>query len=190
MIAADEAEKVKPAPYVLHIDEINRADLAKVLGEAIFLLEFQDSEREIELSYKFGKGKTFSIPPNLHILGTMNSADRSIAILDIAIRRRFAFVKLWPQMKVVATLGGSVMQLAFRELVRVFVEHASEEAFNLLPGHSYFLEDDDVKAAQSLQVNLLPLLQEYIAEGYLAGFADAIRAYCQWIESLKPAQES
>jgi 5-methylcytosine-specific restriction enzyme B len=188
MIAADKAAKVNPAPYVLHIDEINRADLAKVLGEAIFLLEFQDSQREIELPYNFGKGTTFSIPPNLHIVGTMNSADRSIAILDVAIRRRFAFIKLWPQMKIVTLLGGSQMQTAFKELMRVFVEHASDEAFNLLPGHSYFLEKDDVSAAQGLQVSLLPLLQEYIAEGYLAGFADAIRAYCQWIESLKPAQ--
>jgi 5-methylcytosine-specific restriction protein B len=189
MVAAREAAKVIPNPYLLHIDEINRADLAKVLGEAIFLLEFQDQKRKIDLPFEFeDTGRSLSIPSNLHILGTMNSADRSIAILDVAIRRRFGFLKLWPQLKVVSELGGPLMQKAFQDLLTVFVEHASDEAFDLLPGHSYFLEKDHLRAVESLKVNLLPLLKEYIAEGYLAGFADAIRAYCQWIESLSASE--
>ena len=91
MKAAAEAEKLKPQPYLLHIDEINRADLSKVLGEAIFLLEYSDEKpRTVTLPYDFGPPwqSELLIPPNLHILGTMNSADRSIAILDVAIRRR------------------------------------------------------------------------------------------------------
>lgn len=151
MIAADEAARVTPTPYLLHVDEINRADLAKVLGEAIFLLEFQDEDRKIDLSLEFDTGRKFSLPSNLHILGTMNSADRSIAILDVAIRRRFGFLKLWPQMTVVSELGGTLMQQAFQELLSVFVEHASDEAFDLLPGHSYFLEKDDSRRSKALE---------------------------------------
>jgi 5-methylcytosine-specific restriction enzyme B len=123
--------------YLLHIDEINRADLAKILGEAIFLLEASaDADRKIELPHDFGEPfhHTFLLPKNLHILGTMNSADRSIAIVDVAIRRRFAFVSLWPRMSVVEQYGCATMQQAFKALVSIFVEHATEDAFPLVPG--------------------------------------------------------
>lgn len=183
--AAAEAAKNTSLPYLLHIDEINRADLSKVLGEAIFLLEFQNPDRSIELAYDFGGGRKFSLPSNLHILGTMNSADRSIAILDIAIRRRFAFAKLWPQMEVVKSNAGTVMQDAFARLLTIFVEYSTEDAFSLMPGHSYFLEKDDRRAPESLKVNLLPLLGEYLAEGYVAGFSEEIRSYMQWVYSLQ-----
>ena len=188
MRAAEEALKHPAQPFLLHVDEINRADLAKILGEAIFLLEPQvDEKRELDLAYDFGApfGSRLSVPENLHLLGTMNSADRSIAIVDVAIRRRFAFVKLWPQMKVVAEHGGPLMHLAFKELIEIFVDHASDDAFTLAPGHSYFLEKDDRQGAKSLRVNLAPLLQEYLSQGYVATFSDAIRAYLQWLETLE-----
>ena len=114
----------------------------------------------------------------------MNSADRNIAILDIAVRRRFAFVSLWPSMQVVETLGSATMQKAYRELVSIFVEHAPDEAFPLVPGHSYFLESDENLAAESLKVNLAPLLDEYLAQGYVSGFGESIRNYKQWLDSL------
>jgi 5-methylcytosine-specific restriction protein B len=105
LMDAAKAARANPGEaFLLHIDEINRADLAKVLGEAIFLLEAGDAEpRAIQLPYDFGPplGRHFELPNNLHILGTMNSADRSIAIVDVAVRRRFAFVKLWPQLRVI-----------------------------------------------------------------------------------------
>jgi 5-methylcytosine-specific restriction protein B len=188
MRAAEEALKQPAQTFLFHVDEINRADLAKILGEAIFLLEPQvDEKRELDLPYDFGSpfGSRLSIPENLHILGTMNSADRSIAIVDVAVRRRFAFVKLWPQLSVVAEHGGPLMQDAFRQLMEIFVDHASEEAFPLAPGHSYFLEKDDRKAARSLKVTLVPLLQEYLSQGYVATFSDSIRAYLQWLEALE-----
>ncbi len=81
--------------YLLHIDEINRADLGKILGEAIYLFEPDpESPRELSLAYDFGEPffRKLRLPNNLHVLGTMNSADRSIAILDVAVRRRFAFL--------------------------------------------------------------------------------------------------
>lgn len=77
------------------------------------------------------------------------------------------------------------MQTAFMELVSIFIEHAGEDALALVPGHSYFLELNDEKGAKHLQVNLVPLLEEYLAQGYVASFADPIRAYLQWIESLQ-----
>ncbi len=176
-------------PYLLHIDEINRADLAKVLGEAIFLLEAKAAEsRTVQLTHDFGPpfGRELWLPPNLHILGTMNSADRNIAILDVAIRRRFAFLKLWPQLRVVEQFGGPVMERAFRNLVSIFVEYARGDAFALVPGHSYFLSDDE-HAPRDLRLNLLPLLEEYLQQGYAAGFAEELRTYAQWVESLASA---
>jgi 5-methylcytosine-specific restriction protein B len=116
--------------------------LAKVLGEAIFLFEAQDGgKRQVSLAHDFNEpiGSSLQLPTNLHILGTMNSSDRSIAILDIAIRRRFAFIKLWPQTEVVQRLACSLMQQAFQELLAIFIEYASDDALNLMPGHAYFL---------------------------------------------------
>jgi 5-methylcytosine-specific restriction protein B len=188
LMQSAEKAAAKQGPFLLVVDEINRADLAKVLGEAIFLFENKaEDKRIIEMPYDFGKpfGSKFSLPDNLHVLGTMNSADRSIAIVDIAIRRRFAFISLWPQMKIVEDLGGELMQKAFKDLVSIFVEYAVEDAFNLMPGHSYFLEKDDAMAAKQLKVNLAPLLEEYLAQGYVATFADSIRSYLQWIESIQ-----
>jgi 5-methylcytosine-specific restriction protein B len=186
MDAAAEALQHPSSTYLLHIDEINRADLGKILGEAIFLLEPTASDRKIELPYDFGEPfhRTFFIPSNLHILGTMNSADRSIAIVDVAVRRRFAFVSLWPRMSVVEKFGCATMQKAFRDLISIFVEHAAEDAFPLVPGHSYFLEPDEYRAKRSLRVNLAPLLEEYLAQGYVGGFAEPIRAYLQELRSL------
>lgn len=188
MKAAMEALQKPAQSFLLHIDEINRADLAKVLGEAIFLLEAGvDEKRELDLSYDFGQPfyNKLRLPANLHLLGTMNSSDRSIAIVDIAVRRRFAFLKLWPQMKVVQENAGELMKKAFMELVSIFVEHAGEDALALVPGHSYFLEENDLKAPRYLKANLAPLLEEYLAQGYVAGFSDPIHAYLQWIESLQ-----
>ena len=183
MRAVEEAQKSRE-PYLLHIDEINRADLAKVLGEAIFLLEPNAEEkREIDLPHDFGPpfGRRLSLPENLHVLGTMNSADRSIAIVDVAVRRRFAFQKLWPQMSVVT---GQSMQTAFGRLLGIFIEHSNEDALSLMPGHSYFLESKDTEAARLLKVHLAPLLQEYLAQGYVSTFADHIRAYLQWLDTM------
>ena len=74
--------------YFLVVDEINRGNLAKVLGELYFLLEYRNET--IELQYS---AEPFALPPNLHIIGTMNTADRSIALVDLALRRRFHFVE-------------------------------------------------------------------------------------------------
>ena len=81
-------------PYVLIIDEINRANLAKVFGELYFLLEYRD--QSVSLLYSQGDEDDFTLPENVFVIGTMNTADRSIALVDAAMRRRFAFVPLHP----------------------------------------------------------------------------------------------
>lgn len=182
--AVSLASKNQKQPYLLIIDEINRADLAKVLGEAIYCLE-PFERRTISLNYEFAElsGNQLTLPPNLHILGTMNTADRSIAILDVAIRRRFAFVSLWPRMDVVEQLGDETSRNAFKKLLSIFVEYASEESFALMPGHSYFITGNGMDSKIQLKTNLLPLLQEYLAQGYVANFADSIHGYIQEIEA-------
>ncbi len=187
MEAGRQAKSNPSEPYLLHIDEINRADLSKVLGEAIYLLEAGDAKpRSLQMPYDFGEpfGRHFELPLNLHILGTMNSADRSIAIVDVAVRRRFAFVKLWPQLRVIQEHGCPFMEKAFKELTSIFVENASRDAFDLVPGHSYYLEPNDEAAPRRLKVTLAPLLEEYLAQGYVAGFAEPIRSYLQWVDCL------
>lgn len=90
---ADAAAANKTTPYILVIDEINRANLAKVFGELYFLLEYRDQPIGLQYSPK----EDFTLPPNLFLIGTMNTADRSIARVDAAMRRRFAFVELHPR---------------------------------------------------------------------------------------------
>ena len=90
---AETAEDDSSTPYILVIDEINRANLAKVFGELYFLLEYRDES--IRLQYSLDK--PFRLPPNLFIIGTMNTADRSIAKIDSAMHRRFRFVELHPR---------------------------------------------------------------------------------------------
>jgi 5-methylcytosine-specific restriction protein B len=114
----------------------------------------------------------------------MNSADRSIAIVDIAVRRRFAFLSLWPQMEVVQKTDCDLMEDAFRKIMTIFVEHAGDDAFQLVPGHSYFLETDQEAAKTRLRTSLAPLLEEYLAQGYVGGFAEPIRDYLQWLRAL------
>ncbi len=89
-----ETAKANPTtPYILIIDEINRANLAKVFGELYFLLEYRDEAISLQYSPK----EEFTLPPNVFIIGTMNTADRSIARIDNAMRRRFAFIELDPR---------------------------------------------------------------------------------------------
>ena len=89
---ASEARQDPGTAYVLIIDEINRANLAKVFGELYYLLEYRNES--IRLQYS--PDTTFTLPPNLFLIGTMNTADRSIALVDAALRRRFAFVEMHP----------------------------------------------------------------------------------------------
>lgn len=187
--AAAQALERPDRPFLLLIDEINRADLAKILGEALYLFEWPlrgERPRRIRLPFDFGPplGRYLSLPENLHVLGTMNTADRSTAILDVAVRRRFCFLPLWPQAEVLAQQDApEIMRRAFRELTMIFIEHATDEAFHLCPGHSYFLSGA-ADPVRHLRTGLASLLEEYLQQGYVASFAEPIRNYLQWLASL------
>ena len=155
--------------YVLIIDEINRGNIARVFGELITLLE--DDKRGVARMKLPYSGDAFTVPPNLYVIGTMNSSDRSIALLDVALRRRFAFVELEPDPGLLdglrVTAGDQTLDLAglLRGLNRQITAHLGRDH---AIGHSYFLPlaglTGDAAIARLSHVwnhQLLPLLQEY-----------------------------
>ena len=152
-------------PTVLIIDEINRGDLSKIFGEMLYLLEYRD--KQIKLTYN--SELSFEIPRNLYLIGTMNTADRSLALIDYALRRRFSFISLEPQYELVERLVTSA-QIDIDRVIRNFKQLNGEVAANatLGPefqvGHSYLLRHRELTAANLAQVwrfDIEPLLREY-----------------------------
>lgn len=167
----EAARAAKDAPFLLVIDEINRADLGRVLGEAIYLFEPAEvggeRARRVRLPHSVHGETELAIPPNLYVLATMNTADRSIASMDLAVRRRFAFVSLPPERAAVAARGVQAATAAFDQVAEVFVEHAPGEALHLMPGHAYFLVKDEHELRDRLRFEVIPLLDEYLHQGLL-----------------------
>lgn len=153
--------------YVLLIDEINRGNIPKVFGELITLIERDKRGLHVRLPQS---GEEFAVPPNLVLLGTMNTADRSIHLLDTALRRRFAFVELLPDPQLLsgATAGSLALDVfldALNERVRERVGREKQV------GHALFFDGSDVidtaeAFAAMFRHELLPLLQEYLFEDY------------------------
>lgn len=186
-LLAEAIQNAQSDEYLLVIDEFNRADLSRVLGEVIYLFEHREiaagKPRTITLSQTLEGGqRALSIPKGLYVLGTMNSSDRSIAILDLAIRRRFAFVDMWPDFGVVQDQGIELANSAFGKLQDIFVRHAPEDALSLLPGHAYFLADDERQLRRRFAFELLPLLCEYLQDGRLAACEIELAAYIDWLQ--------
>jgi 5-methylcytosine-specific restriction enzyme B len=179
--------QAKEGPFALVIDEVNRADLGKVLGEAIYLFEAGEvggaHARRVSLPHAINGQRELQIPENLYVLATMNTADRSIASMDLAIRRRFAFVTLPPNRDVVAAQGPLACQV-FDWIADVFVEHAPNEALQLLPGHAYFLAQNDVELRERFRHELIPLLDEYLQQGYLGPASSELHAVRDRVEDL------
>jgi 5-methylcytosine-specific restriction protein B len=174
----EAAKLAKSVPTLLVVDEINRADMGRVLGEAIYLFEVEDGaeERVVSLPHHVEGERTFRLPRNLHMVATMNTADRSVARMDLAIRRRFAFITMMPDRSVVTTLSTPKGLALFDALSDVFLEFAPDEALALLPGHSYFIAKDDSALKDRMRYELLPLLDDYIREGYLGPATAALYA--------------
>lgn len=169
-----QKEKENAKPFVLIIDEINRANLSTVLGELIYALEYRGEPVESMYSEE-NDGNTIILPPNLYIIGTMNTADRSIGHIDYAIRRRFTFIDVLPDESVVHE------QSKFGEVLKIFDSHLSPEfkKENVMLGHSYFIADDETTLEAKLKYQVLPLLKEYLSDGILLESAREI------IEGLK-----
>jgi 5-methylcytosine-specific restriction protein B len=173
----EAAKLAKDTDALLVIDEINRADLGRVLGEAIYLFEAEEGEeRSVRLPHAIDNQQTVSLPKGLYVLATMNTADRSVARMDLAIRRRFAFVTMMPDRAVVQSTSTPTGLALFDALCDVFLEFAPDDALALLPGHSYFIAVDDAALRHRLTYELLPLLDEYLREGYLGPATAALHA--------------
>lgn len=153
--------------YILLIDEINRAHVAKVFGELITLLE--KDKRGVTVRLPQSREKFF-IPPNVFILGTMNTADRSIKLLDAALRRRFAFVELMPDSELLQ--GVKIQDLSLDEFLNILNARISErEGREKQIGHSFFMRDgqpisDSEEFSEAFRQEILPLLQEYCYDNY------------------------
>ena len=151
------------AKHFLIIDEINRGQIAKVLGELYFLLEYRDES--IRLQYS---DEPFSLPPNLYVIGTMNTADRSIALVDLALRRRFYFVEFHPDDEPVRGVLRRWLKakgLDGMEWVADVVESANvkmKDDRHAAVGPSYFMKDglDDDAVARIWRHSVLPYIEE------------------------------
>ena len=164
--AAEKARKDKESKHFLIIDEINRGNLAKVFGELYFLLEYRD--RNIRMQYQKDGEEDFSLPKNLYIIGTMNTADRSIALVDLALRRRFYFIGFHPDnrpVKGVLRKWLKQKKLDNMEWVADVVEEANrllEEDKHAAIGPSYFMKEDLNKesACRIWKHSVLPYIEE------------------------------
>jgi 5-methylcytosine-specific restriction enzyme B len=153
--------------FLVLIDEINRANIAKVFGELITLLEVD--KRGLLVTLPQSK-ESFCIPSNVYLLGTMNTADRSIKLLDAALRRRFAFIELMPNIDVLR--GAKVGTLALDDFLEELNRRiAKTEGREKQIGHSFLLDGDEPisdsdEFARRFRQEILPLLQEYCYDEY------------------------
>ncbi|MFE5967987.1 DUF4357 domain-containing protein [Streptomyces sp. NPDC056463] len=149
-------------PHFLIIDEINRANLAKVFGELYFLLEYRN--KSVRLTYS---GDDFALPPNLFVIGTMNTADRSIALVDAAMRRRFAFVELSPRTEPTSGLLCRWLTRAGRDsepaaLLEALNSRIDDADFRI--GPSYLMKKGVYREGgleRTWRTKILPLLEEH-----------------------------
>lgn len=163
----DWAKKYKKKPYVLIIDEINRANLSAVLGELIYALEYRGEA--VQSMYTIDDDNSLVLPPNLYIIGTMNTADRSVGHIDYAIRRRFAFVNVLPK-DLTSELGNQFESVLFAKVTNLFNTNLSSEfkKEDVQLGHSYFITKNtpiDIR----WEYEIKPILLEYVKDGILIG---------------------
>lgn len=164
-----KAENNPNEPYFFIIDEINRGNLSKIFGELLMLIENDKRGQKMTLAYN---GMIFSVPKNLYIIGMMNTADRSLAMIDYALRRRFSFYSMNPAFE---SEGFKMYQkklnsLKFDSLIKV-VKELNENIINdaslgegFVIGHSYFCGENvytDNWIKEIIEYDLIPILQEY-----------------------------
>tara|TARA_R110000822_G_scaffold28985_3_gene85756 strand:+ start:8286 stop:10916 length:2631 start_codon:yes stop_codon:yes gene_type:complete len=161
-------------PYVLIIDEINRGNVSQIFGELITLIEADKrlgNPEAIQVQLPYSKD-WFGVPPNVHIIGTMNTADRSVEALDTALRRRFSFTEMPPKPKLISKEGKAENGIVNGIDLSALLETINKRIEKLLDkdhmiGHSYFLSVEGFKGLKSaFQNKIVPLLQEYFFGDY------------------------
>ena len=175
---AELAKKHKKTKFFLIIDEINRANLATVFGELIYGLEYRTEP--VATLYSVNNNNRISIPDNLYIIGTMNTADKSIGGIDYAIRRRFLFFEQLPDIKVIqeykAEKGGQQLELnaqackLFENVATLFEENYLSSEYrkeDVQIGHTYFLVDSKDKLMKRFEYQIIPILKEYYKDGII-----------------------
>ncbi|MBT5934603.1 AAA family ATPase [Sulfurimonas sp.] len=177
LVKYDDLEEKDEKKYILIIDEINRGNISKIFGELITLIEPSkrigaDEEVQVKLPYS---NLPFGVPQNLHIIGTMNTADRSIAQIDTALRRRFEFVEMMPNSDLLVFSDGQKSPLIVKDgdkeinvqniltAINERIEYILDREHTI--GHSYFLPLIDTPTKEKIdeifKVNIIPLLAEY-----------------------------
>lgn len=152
----DSYIKEEEKNYVLIIDEINRANISRVFGELITLIE-EDKRwgNENQMEVTLPSGDTFTVPSNLYIIGTMNTADKSIALLDIALRRRFKFISMYPDYSLIEDIKlQNILKTINKEIKEI-------KGTDFMIGHSFFINKTENDLKDIIEKDLIPLLSEY-----------------------------
>ena len=176
VLTKEEIKAKKVKPYVIIIDEINRGNVSQIFGELITLIEEDKrlgNDEALEVMLPYSKEK-FGVPPNLYIVGTMNTADRSVEALDTALRRRFSFEEIQPNSSLIATEGklkekqgmlDSISLPTVLETINKRIEILSNRDHKI--GHSYFMKVETMEDLKNtFKKNIIPLLQEYFYNDY------------------------
>jgi 5-methylcytosine-specific restriction protein B len=155
--------------FFLVVDEINRGDLPRIFGELITMIEYDKRDKRIKLPVT---GSSFAVPRNVFLIGTMNTADRSISLMDTALRRRFGFVELMPDSTLLAgrKAGGLLLGAWLDALNTRLRRHLKRDARNLQIGHAYLMPPQPITAvaefARALRDDIIPLLEEYCYDDF------------------------
>lgn len=155
---ADRARQNPDRPYFLIIDEINRGNIAKIFGELYYLLEYRDKQMQMTLQYS---DEPFTLPANIFIIGTMNTVDRSIATIDVAIRRRFAFIELSPRTEPTRGVLARAKEHG-AALQNELNDRLAKQGTDLAIGPSYFFNLTSQQAIEQVwNYDILPLLVDH-----------------------------
>ena len=181
--------------YFLIIDEINRADVATVFGELLYGLEYRNEE--ITIPYEVGSEKKLIIPDNLYVIGTMNTADKSVGNIDYAIRRRFVFFDCPASEKILQDYyknKDNSESIPLFKAVQKFLKDSLHPDYRLADfqiGHTYFMAKNTDEQKNKFQYQILPILREYYIDGILrrSGIGNENNALYQYLSGQKSLDE-